>query len=140
MLTRNADNVCFQEIFSEKSLRDVIEGAEANAADIPDRSKRYAHKAIFRKLAHKSYCDAGLAFTPNANDGGPFERRPGVAILSRFGFLGAPEVMQDLPEPLQIPFNDLDGSDRGHYSIKRLSRPVLKARIPVGNAVITVFN
>ncbi|MFY9204940.1 MAG: alpha-1,4 polygalactosaminidase, partial [Yoonia sp.] len=38
VLTMNADIVCFQEIFSEKSLRDVIEeadaeGAEANAAN-----------------------------------------------------------------------------------------------------------
>ena len=43
VLTMNADIVCFQEIFSEKSLRDVIEeadaeGAEANAANIPGRS------------------------------------------------------------------------------------------------------
>jgi endonuclease/exonuclease/phosphatase family metal-dependent hydrolase len=145
VLKMNADIVCFQEIFSEKSLRDVIEeadaeGAEANAANIPDRSKGYARKAIFRKLAHESYRDAGLAFAPNANDGGPGERRPGVAILSRFGFIGAPEVLQDLPEPLHIPFSDLDGSDGGHYTIRRLSRPVLKARIPVGRTVITVFN
>lgn len=115
-------------------------GAIANAANIPDRSKKYARKAIFRKLAHETYRDAAIAFAPNANDGGPGERRPGVAILSRFGFVGAPEVLQELPEPLKIPFRDLDGSDGGHYTIKRLSRPVLKAKIPVGDTVITVFN
>ena len=145
LLTMNADIVCFQEIFSEKSLRDVIAeadelGAVANAANIPDRSKKYARKAIFRKLAHETYSDAGIAFASNENDGGPGERRPGVAILSRFGFSEAPEVLQDLPEPLHIPFSDLDGSDGGLYTIKRLSRPVLKAKIPVGDIVITVFN
>lgn len=63
-----------------------------------------------------------------------------MAILSRFGFVGAPEILQDLPEPLRIPFSDLDGSDGGYYTIKRLSRPVLKVKIPVGDIVITVFN
>lgn len=75
LLTMNADIVCFQEIFSEKSLRDVVAetdelGDIANAAHIPDRSKKYARKAIFRKLAHQSYRDAAIAFAPNANDGG----------------------------------------------------------------------
>ena len=145
LLTLNADVVCFQEIFSEKSLRDVIAetdemGAEANAANIPDRSKRYARKAIFRKLAHETYRDAAVAFAPNANDGVPGERRPGVATLSRNGFAEPPQVLLDLPEPLHIPFRDLDGSDGGHYTIKRLSRPVLKTKIPVGDTVVTVFN
>ena len=62
-------------------------GSEANASNIPDRSKRYARKAIFHKLAHESYADAALAFAPNANDGGPGPRRPGVATLSRLGLL-----------------------------------------------------
>ncbi len=145
LLTMNADIVCFQEIFSEKSLRDVIDeaddlGATANTANIPDRSKKYARKAIFRKLAFESYRDAELAFAPNANDGEPGQRRPGVAILSRLGFAEPPEVLQDLPEKLHIPFSDLDGSDGGYYTISRLSRPVLKAKIPVGNIVVTVFN
>ncbi|PUB12139.1 endonuclease/exonuclease/phosphatase family protein [Yoonia sediminilitoris] len=145
LLTMNADIVCFQEIFSEASLRDlVIEtdelGQAANDAVIPDRSKRYARKAIFRKLAFEPYTEAALAFAPNLLDGGPGQRRPGVAILSRFGFAGAPEIIQDLPEPLDIPFSDLDGSDGGHYRIKRLSRPVLKVKIPVGDTIVTVFN
>ena len=145
LLTMNADIVCFQEIFTENSLRDVIVetdelGQAANDAVIPDRSKRYARKAIFRKLAYEPYTEAGLAFAPNSFDGGPGQRRPGVAILSRFGFVGAPEIIQDLPEPLDIPFADLDGTDGGSYQVKRLSRPILKVRIPVGDKVITVFN
>jgi len=145
LLTMNADIVGFQEIFDEAPLRAVIAetdalGAAANEANIPDRTKRYARKAIFRKLAFTPYTDAALAFAPNANDGGPGERRPGVAILSRFGFAGAPEVLQELDEPLTIPFRDLDNSDGGAYKIKRLSRPILKARIPVGGQVVTVFN
>ena len=145
LLTMNADIVCFQEIFSEAALRDVVIetdelGQAANEAVIPDRSKRYARKAIFRKLAYEPYTEAGLAFAPNTFDGGPGQRRPGVAILSRYGFDGPPEIIQDLPEPLNVPFSDLDGSDGGSYQIKRLSRPILKVRIPVGDQVITVFN
>lgn len=145
LLTMNADIVCFQEIFSENALRDVVIetdelGQAANDAVIPNRSKRYARKAIFRKLAYEPYTEAGLAFAPNSFDDGPGQRRPGVAILSRYGFAGQPEIIQDLPEPLDIPFSDLDGSDGGSYQIKRLSRPILKARIPVGDQIITVFN
>ena len=145
LLTMNADIVGFQEIFTEAALRDVVIetdelGLAANQANIPDRSKRYARKAIFRKLAYEPYTEAALAFAPNSFDGGPGQRRPGVAILSRFGFVGQPEIIQDLPEPLDIPFSDLDGSDGGSYQIKRLSRPILKARIPIGDQVVTVFN
>lgn len=145
LLTMNADIVCFQEIFTEASLRDVITetdelGQAANDAVIPNRSKRYARKAIFRKLAYEPYTDAALAFAPNSFDGGPGQRRPGLAILSRFGFEGTPEIIQDLPKPMTIPFSDLDGSDGGSYQIKRLSRPILKARIPIGDQVVTVFN
>ena len=145
LLTMNADIVCFQEIFSEASLRDVVIetdelGQAANDAVIPNRNKRYARKAIFRKLAFEPYTEAALAFAPNSFDGGPGQRRPGVAILSRFGFASPPEIIQDLPEPLDIPFSDLDGSDGGTYQIKRLSRPILKARIPIGDQVVTVFN
>ncbi len=145
LLTMNADIVCFQEIFTEDALRDVVIetdelGLAANAANIPDRSKHYARKAIFRKLAYEPYTEAALAFAPNSFDGGPGQRRPGVAILSRFGFAGLPEVIQDLPAPLDVPFSDLDGSDGGSYQIKRLSRPILKVRIPVGDQIITVFN
>ena len=145
LLTMNADIVCFQEIFSEASVRDVIIetdelGMAANEAVIPDRSKRYARKAIFRKLAFEPYTEANLVFAPNSFDGGPGQRRPGVAILSRYGFVGEPEIIQDLREPLSVPFSDLDGSDGGSYQIKRLSRPILKVRIPIGDQVVTVFN
>lgn len=102
LLTMNADVVCFQEIFSEAALRDVVIetdglGQAANEAVIPHRSKGYARKAIFRKLAYEPYTEAGLAFAPNSFDGGPGQRRPGIAVLSRFGFVGEPEIIQDLP-------------------------------------------
>lgn len=145
LLSMDADIVCFQEIFDKDALEHVvaeadIRGAASNEAVIPDRSKRYHKKAIFRKLAYQPYTRSSLAFAPNSNDGAPGQRRPGVAILSRFGFVGSPEIIQDLPQPLDIPFRDLDGSDSGHYRITRLSRPVLKARVPVGDQVITIFN
>jgi len=149
LLTMDADIIGFQEIFEESALRDVIAeaddlGAQSNAASIPDKSKRYHRKAIFRKLAYTPYGTEGLAFAPNVADGGPGQRRPGVAILSRFGFAEPPVVLQDLPEPLDIPFAALRGDDNdddaGFFRITRLSRPILKARIPIDGKIITVFN
>jgi endonuclease/exonuclease/phosphatase family metal-dependent hydrolase len=145
LFTMDADVVCFQEVFEEAALRDVIaetdaRGLASNETSLPDRRKRYARKAIFRKLAYAPYTDAALAFAPNANDGAPGERRPGVAVLSRFGFVGEAEIVQDLPEPLDIPLQELTGGDGGYFRISRLSRPVLKVRIPVADQVISVFN
>jgi hypothetical protein len=145
VLTLDADIVGFQEIFEENALRSVLaevdtRGRAANESNLPDRSKRYAKKAIFRKLAFAPYTDAALAFAPNVNDGGPGERRPGLAILSRFGFVGAPEIIQDLSPAVAIPLADLGGGENGTYTLDRLSRPILKARVPVGDKAITVFN
>ena len=149
LLTMDADIVGFQEIFEEEALTEVIEEADArgaalNAAAIPDASRRYHKKAIFRKLAYRAYEDASLAFAPNAADAGiAGQRRPGVAILSRMGFAEEPEVIQDLDTPLTIPFHPLrglEGGESGAFTLHRLSRPILKARIPVGDQVITVFN
>lgn len=146
LFSMDADIVGFQEVFDEDSLRAVIEEADrigdaSNADVIPPKSKRYHRKAIFRKLGYTPYGDAGLAVAKNINDTDtPGKRRPGVAILSRFGFVGTPEVIQQLATPLDIPFQELTGEDAGHYRISRLSRPILKARIPIGDQVITVFN
>ena len=144
LLTMDADIIGFQEIFEESALRAVLDevearGVMANEANLPDPSKRYAKKAIFRKLAFGGYRDTELAFAPNLNDGGPGERRPGVAILSRLGFVGRPEIVQDLIPALEIPFRELGGEDGGSYRISRLSRPILKVRVPVGSQVVTVF-
>jgi len=49
-------------------------------------------------------------------------------------------VLQELDHPLTIPLQELGGGDAGHYTVTRLSRPILKARIPVGGEKITVFN
>ncbi len=145
MFSMDADIVGFQEIFEEEALRDVITetdriGRESNDAVLPSKTKSYRKKAIFRKLSYRDYGDAALAFAPNMNDGAPGQRRPGVAVLSRFGFVGAPEVIQELETPLEIPFRELTGEDAGHYTLSRLSRPVLKVRVPVGRHVVTVFN
>ena len=144
MVTLDADIVGFQEIFEEDALSDMITladtyGEEHNEFSLPDASKRYRKRAIFDKLAYGSYREADLAFAPNLNDGEAGHRRPGVAILSRFGFVGEPEVIQDLGQPLDIPFSD-GGEDGGFFRISRLSRPILKVRVPVGGQVITVFN
>lgn len=144
MVTLDADIVGLQEIFDEESLREVIAladeyGDEQNEFSLPDGTKRYRKRAIFDKLAYGSYRDAKVAFAPNMNDGEPGSRRPGVAIVSRFGFVGEPEIIQDLSQPLDIPFSDRD-QDGGFFRISRLSRPILKVRIPVGGRVITVFN
>ncbi|WP_424944776.1 endonuclease/exonuclease/phosphatase family protein [Aliiroseovarius crassostreae] len=145
MLSLDADVIGFQEVFEEDALLDVIKeanrrAAELNAATIPDRSKRYHRKAIFRKLEVEPWNTDHIAFAPNLNDGAPGERRPGLAVLSRFGFVGAPEVVQQLDTPLVIPF----AGDGGAYRLTRLSRPILKVRLPVGEGdnrqVITLFN
>ncbi len=148
LVSMDADIVGFQEIFEEDALRGVIADADeigiaSNEASVPDRSKRYHRKAIFRKLEYGPYSGAALAFAPNAADSGePGKRRPGVAVLSRLGFEGAPEVLQDLAEPLVIPFAPLRGleGEAGSFTMKRLSRPILKVRVPVGGEVVTIFN
>ncbi len=145
LLTMDADIVGFQEIFTEEALTSVINEADArgiaaNEATLPDRSKRYHRKAIFRKIAYRPYTKAALAFAPNISDGAPGHRRPGLAVLSRFGFVGQPEVIQDISPSLTIPFAGLDGEDAGQFTLNRLSRPILKVRVPVGDKVVTVFN
>ncbi len=145
LLTLDADIVGFQEIFEDSALRAVIDeadlrGAEANAANLPDRSRGHHRKAIFRKLEYEGYTGAALAFAPNIHDGGPGQRRPGIALLSRFGFADTPVVIQELGQPLEIPFRDLGDGDGGSYRLSRLSRPILKANIPVGGHVVAVFN
>lgn len=146
MFSMDADLVGFQEIFEEKALRDVIAetdriGQESNDAVLPSKTKSYRKKAIFRKLGYGGYRGAALAFAPNLNDSGlPGKRRPGVAILSRLGFVGEPEIIQQLNKPIEVPFRELTGEDAGQYSLTRISRPILKVRIPVGAHVVTVFN
>ena len=140
--TMDADIVGFQEVFEESALRDVIaeadaEGIASNAEHIPGTHKRYRKKAIFRKLAYKPYTDAAIAFAPNLNDGEAGSRRPGLAVLSRFGFVGAPEVIQDLHDD---PVEWTGDAQQGSYVLRRLSRPILKVRVPVGKTIVTVFN
>jgi hypothetical protein len=145
LLTLNSDIVCFQEIFDRESLVDVINetnarGTASNADVIPSKSKRYHRKAIFKKLSYEEYKTDQVFFAPNIHDGEPGHRRPGLAILSRLGFVGTPEIIQVLDEPLTIKFPELGGGDAGDFTLTRTSRPIIKARIPVGNKVITVFN
>lgn len=145
VLSLSADIICFQEIFDEAALRSVVQEADARAAAlndavVPDRSKPYRKKAIFRKLRSEGYGAAGLGFAPNVQDGGPGQRRPGVAILSRFGFEGTPVITQELEHPFTIDFKDLGDEDAGQFTIRRLSRPVMMARVPIGDQVVSVFN
>lgn len=146
LLSLDADVVGFQEIFDEHTLREVIgetdkRGRDANDATVPGPAKRYHRKAIFRKLEYTPYDGAALAFAPNANDGEPGHRRPGLAVLSRFGFVDQPETIQDLRDPLDIPWSALGGEESaGYFTLRRLSRPILKVRVPVGGTNITVFN
>ncbi len=136
VMTLNADVIGFQEIFEQDALDAVIaesdrRGAALNAVSQPEGGK--ARRAIFRNIKYKGYGKAALAFAPNLNDGDPGHRRPGVAILSRTGFVGTPEIIQDLDEPLEI---SLDG---GGFRLDRVSRPILKARVPMGDHVVTVI-
>jgi hypothetical protein len=145
LLTLNADIVCFQEIFSAQSLNDVIDetnarAAASNAEVVPGKDKRYHRRAIFKKLGFEVYDKKNMFFAPNIHDGEPGHRRPGLAMVSRFGFVGTPEIIQVLDEPLTIKFPELGGGDAGDFTLTRTSRPIIKARIPVGDKVVTVFN
>ncbi|MDF1728440.1 MAG: endonuclease/exonuclease/phosphatase family protein [Sulfitobacter sp.] len=145
MVTLNADVVGFQEIFEEEALRDTLAradrlGGDRNAASLPSRDKRYHRKAIFAHLAYRDYAQAALAFAPNIHDGASGQRRPGLAILSRLGFVGEPEIIQDLGKPFEIPFQTFGDEEGGHFTIRRLSRPILKVRVPMGRHTVTIFN
>lgn len=145
LFSLNAGIVCFQEIFDKRALQDVVDeadrrGAASNEDVIPDKTKKYRKKAIFRKLGYDSYQNADLFFAPNANDGEPGQRRPGLAILSKYGFEGKPEIIQKIDPPLEIPFQKMGGGEGGSYTLNRLSRPIIKARIPIDGRVVTVFN
>ena len=66
ILSMDADVIGFQEVFEEDALRAVIAEADArgqalNEAVLPDRSKSYRKKAIFRKLGYTPYGQAALA-------------------------------------------------------------------------------
>ncbi|PIB23961.1 alpha-1,4 polygalactosaminidase [Amylibacter kogurei] len=145
LFTLNADIVGFQEIFDLESLTAVVgetnaRGTAANADVIPDKSKRYHRKAIFKKLLYQPYDPAQIFFAPNIHDGEPGHRRPGLAILSRHGFAETPQIVQQLDKPLTFQFPELGGGDAGSFTITRLSRPIIKAKIPIGDRTVTVFN
>ena len=148
LLTMNADIVCFQEIFDAASLQAVVDetneaGNALNEDVIPDASKRYHRKAIFKKLNYEAYGKGQMFFSPNVSDGKAGHRRPGLAILSRYGFEGTPEIIQELETPLIIDFPTAgyDSDDKaGSYTLERLSRPIIKAKIKIDNQIVTVFN
>ena len=84
-----------------------------------------------------------MFFAPNVNDGAAGSRRPGIVMLSRFVFEGTPEIIQLLESPIVIDFsNEGYNSEEkaGSYTLERLSRPIIKAKIKIGNQVVTVFN
>lgn len=146
VLALDADVIGFQEIFTESALADVMaeadrRGRELNEVAQPDPRRRYSRKAIFRRLKVDGYADAAMVFAPNLNDGGPGERRPGLAMVSRLGFVGEPEIIQAVEPALEIPFSALGGdAGAGSFRLAWLSRPILKARIGMGGTVVTVFN
>ena len=84
-----------------------------------------------------------MFFAPNVSDGKAGHRRPGLAMLSRYGFEGTPEIIQELETPLIIDFPTAgyDSDDKaGSYTLERLSRPIIKAKIKIDNQIVTVFN
>ena len=147
LLSMDADIVGFQEIFEEDALTAVVamtnaKGEELNDFSQPAPTKRYSRKMIFRRLKYTSYPEGGLAFLPNIHDTGePGNRRPGLAILSRYPFIEPPVAIQDLSDnPVEMGFDQLGGGDAGSYRLTSVSRPIVKARIDVDGRAITVFN
>ncbi len=145
LLKMDADIVCFQEIFDEGALWEVIEetnrrGVALNSVVLPDEDKKYKNRAIFKRLSFTPYKRNQLRFAQNANDGEPGERRPGLAILSRYGFKGKTSVTQVLREPLKIRFSELGEGDAGSLTLSRTSRPIQRAVIPLHGKNVTVYN
>ena len=146
ILSMDADVIAFQEVFERQALVDVIKAVNAraealNADVIPDPKQRYAKKAIFRKLSFKPYPIANIHWVGNATDGEPGHRRPGLALVSRLPVMSDVETIQDLPKPIDIRFPELGGGgEAGYFTLSRMSRPILKARIKAGKRVITLFN
>ena len=145
LLKLDADIVCFQEIFDEDALWAVIEetnrlGEALNAVALPGEDKKYKKRAIFRRLEFTPYTRNQLRFAPNANDGEPGQRRPGLAILSRFGFKGKPGITQVLKSPMVVRFPELGGGDAGSFSLTRMSRPIQRAVIDVDGHEIIFYN
>ncbi len=145
LLKLDADVVCFQEIFDEEALWDVISetnrrGEALNRVVLPGEDKKYKKRAIFRRLGFTPYKRNQLRFVPNVNDGKPGQRRPGLAILSRFGFRGKVTSTQVLDEPLKVDFPGLGGGKAGHFKLTKTSRPILRAVVPVEGQSITIYN
>lgn len=145
LLKLDADIVCFQEIFDEDALWDVIEetnrlGRALNAVVLPGQDKKYKKRAIFRRLEFTPYTRDQLQFAPNANDGAPGERRPGLATLSRFGFKGQSSVTQVLKKPMIIRFPELGGGEAGEFRMTRMSRPIQRAVIDIEGTEVTIYN
>lgn len=145
LLKVNADIVCFQEIFDEDALWDVIKetnrlGEALNAVVLPDETKKYKKRAIFRRLEFTPYTRDQVRFAPNANDGEPGQRRPGLAILSRFGFNGKTTVTQVLKQPLKIRFPELGEGEAGQFTLTRTSRPIQRAIVTVHDTDIAIYN
>ncbi|MEM9140897.1 MAG: endonuclease/exonuclease/phosphatase family protein, partial [Pseudomonadota bacterium] len=147
LLQMDADIVGFQEIFEEDALVGVIrdcdeKGREINEMAQPGRDKKYRKRAIYRNLKYTPYGpDLNLAFAPNMHsreeDG---QRRPGVALLSRFPILEA-EVIQDISDaPLETGFDQLGGGSAGAWHLKTLSRPILRTLIDVNGQKMVVLN
>lgn len=145
LLSMDADIVCFQEIFDEEALWDVIEetnrrGEALNRLTTPDDDSPYKGRAIFRKIRFEPYKRDQLRFSANANDGAPGQRRPGLAILSRFGFKGAIKTTQVLEKPLSINYPDLGGGDAGQFTLTRTSRPIQRATVRISDTDLRIYN
>lgn len=145
LLKLDADIVCFQEVFDEEALWDVIEetnrlGQALNAVVMPDETKKYKKRAIFRRLEFTPYARNQLRFAPNANDGEPGHRRPGLAMLSRFGFQGKTTTTQVLKKPLTIKFPELGGGEAGEFTLTRTSRPIQRSVIKADDTTLTIYN
>lgn len=145
ILSLNADVLCLQEVFDPSALDTLMARVEteshaSNALHVPGTEKRYHRKAIFDRLALDGYAAGDVFFAPNALDGPPGSRRPGLAIVSRNGFVDAPEVIQRLADPVMLRFGGFADRDGGQYRMSCLSRPIIKARVRSGPHVISVFN
>ncbi len=141
----NADVVCFQEIFEEDALRHVVTETDLRGIALNGGRARQVQKLSpqgdlpqtrrIRPIPTPPLPSRPMPMTANRASAAPVWRSCRGLVLS-----GKPKVIQVLRTPVEIPFQDLTGEDAGFYRLRRLSRPILKVRVPVGGHVVTIFN
>lgn len=126
IVAMDADVIAFQEVIDLPALEQAMALADRIGA---------AHAPPGRDW--RPYGTGAILHAPNAHDGRPGRRKPGLAVVSRLPVTGQ-TVVQDIRPPLELPL--LDDTAAGTYRLARLSRPVQRVDLTLGRRGVTLFN